>query len=129
LIIPVLDPEGDDRLAFLKWTVGPALAAPPDEAALARLDELTKGYSAAAFASLRSHLKAKSAKGKLSLDDVAAVIHDHIQPAIEDTRRYQTLQALVNCTRRLLLPDPATPDAVRAAWQKELQILEARGIR
>lgn len=144
LIIPVLDPEGDDRVEFLRWvlkavglqaaakdsvtpaqTTNPAATADP----LRRLDDLTQGYSAASFASLRSHLKAKAAAGALTLADVEAIVRDHIPPAIEETRRYQTLQALVNCTRRSLLPDPQVSESTRTSWFDELRALEARGIR
>ena len=45
------------------------------------------------------------------------------------TRRYQTLQALVNCTRRSLLPDPNVRQKDREAWQIEINRLEAMGIR
>lgn len=130
LIIPVLDPEGPDRLEFLRWVLKAALGgtAPSDDD-LKRMDQLTAGYSAAAFASLRSHLKAKTAAGPLSLDQVEAIIRDHIPPAIEQTRRYQTLQALVNCTRRSLLPDPTVSDEARQQWQAELRKLELLGIR
>jgi hypothetical protein len=106
LIIPVLDPEGADRLEFLRWVLGslpllPPEGAPPEggawrEELVARLDALTPGYSAAAFAGLRSQLKAKAAAGPLSSQQVEAIVRDQIQPAIELARRYQTLQALVN---------------------------------
>jgi SpoVK/Ycf46/Vps4 family AAA+-type ATPase len=144
LIIPVLDPEGEDRQEFLRWVLKAVglqeiakdanIAEPPKKPEdvhdpLRRLDELTRGYSAASFASLRSHLKAKGAAGKLTIHDVEAIVRDHIPPAIEDTRRYQTLQALVNCTRRSLLPDPQVSDSTRSAWHDELRALEARGIR
>jgi hypothetical protein len=130
LIIPVLDPEGEDRMEFLRWVLKAALgSASPSDDDLKRMDALTTGYSAAAFASLRSHLKAKAAGGPISLDEVERIIRDHLPPAIEQTRRYQTLQALVNCTRRSLLPDPAVSDAVREGWQAEIRKLELLGIR
>jgi AAA+ superfamily predicted ATPase len=124
LIIPVLDPEDEDRRAFLAWLVK-GLLPPLDEAQLAKLDALTRAYSAAEFASLRSHLKAAGPK---TLDDVLAIARDHIPPAIGLTRRYQTLQALINCTRRSLLPDPSVTDADRDAWYSELRRLETLGI-
>ncbi|MGE0609097.1 MAG: AAA family ATPase [Pirellulales bacterium] len=129
LIIPVLDPEGQDRLEFLRWVLKGVAAGPIDDAALARLDGLTPGYSAAAFASLRSHLKAKAIAGPLSLDAIAEIVRDHIPPAIELARRYQTLQALVNCTRRSLLPNPTVSDEQREAWSLELRALELRGVQ
>ena len=91
-----------------------------------RVDECTKGYSAAAFASLRSLLKAKDCK---TIDDVLAVVNDQILPAIGQTRRYQTLQALINCTRRSLLPDPKVSEEQRDTWHQEIQELERIGIR
>ena len=53
----------------------------------------------------------------------------YIPPPIGDTRRYQTLQALTNCTRRSLLPDPNIDEAARQGWQEEIKALEAKGIR
>ena len=88
---------------------------------------------AAGFAALRSELKAKGklqgTKGKLTMDEVIAVIEDLLPPAIGETRRYQTLQALVNCTRRSLMPDPKITDEERAAWAVEIRQLESKGIR
>ncbi|MCC6695626.1 MAG: ATP-binding protein [Candidatus Hydrogenedentes bacterium] len=124
LIIPVLDPEGEDRTEFLQWLVEGSLEGALTPERLASLDAATSGYSAAAFASLRSELRAKTSSGPLTFDTVLAVIHDHLTPAIEATRRYQTLQALVNCTRRGLLPNPEVDDAQRKVWAEELRRLE-----
>jgi SpoVK/Ycf46/Vps4 family AAA+-type ATPase len=131
LIIPILDPEGDDRLDFLRWAVKPALGRLPTAEELKNLDTATRGYSAAGFASLRSELKAKAqrAGGTLDLKQIQAIVQDQLPPAIEETRRFQTLQALVNCTRRSLLPDPKTTDAQRHQWEAELRELSVRGIR
>lgn len=131
LIIPTLDPEGADRVEFLQWVVKPVLPAglAPDQ--LKQLEEATRGYSAASFAALRSELKAKLKRegGQLAFDKILAVVADHIPPAIEDTRRYQTLQALVNCTRRSLLPDPKVTEDQRRRWEEELRHLEAKGVK
>jgi AAA+ superfamily predicted ATPase len=125
LIIPVLDPEGEDRRDFLRWVAESVLDAPTDEE-IAQLDELTAGYSAAGFSSLRSQLKASGAK---TIDQVVEIVKDLLLPAIEKTRRYQTLQALVNCTRRSLLPDANVTERDRESWQTEIRELEAQGIR
>jgi hypothetical protein len=124
LIIPILDPEGPDRREFIAWTLKGF--ADPSDAAIERLDQLTQGYSAAAFSSLRQHLKAKDTR---DLEQIADLVRDQISPAIGLTRRYQTLQALVNCTRRSLLPDPNVSDQDREAWEIEIRKLEAMGIR
>jgi hypothetical protein len=68
------------------------------------LDEmLGKDYSAAAFASLRSHLKSH-AKENMTLKEIYALIKDLIPPDIGKAREIQTLYALLNCTRLSLLP-------------------------
>ena len=125
LIIPVLDPQDEDRHDFLEWVASSVLLGPTEED-IAKLDELTPRYSAAAFASLRSQLKAKECR---TIEEVVSVVEDQILPAIGRTRRYQTLQAMVNCTRRSLLPDPSISDEDREAWQAEIRQLEAMGIR
>ena len=124
LIIPVLDPEGADRQAFVRWVLSCCMSEVPDTA-LQQIDTLTAGYSAAAFASLRSHLKAVQPK---SLEEIVSIVHDQIPPAIGLSRRYQTLQALINCTRRSLLPNPNVTDSERESWELELRTLEARGV-
>ena len=64
-----------------------------------------------------------------TIEKIEAIINDLLLPAIEQTRRYQTLQALVNCTRRSLLPNPDVTDAERAEWWQEILSLERQGIR
>jgi hypothetical protein len=125
LILPVLDPEGEDRQDFLRW-VAQAVLPEPTEADLEKLDQHTLGYSAAAFSSLRSQLKASSAK---TMDEVIAIVQDLILPAIGPTRRYQTLQALLNCTRRSLLPDAEVDESDREEWRQAILELERQGIR
>jgi hypothetical protein len=131
LIIPVLDPEGEDRLEFLSWVLkGCGLDAQPKAAdsTMKELDRLTRGWSAASFASLRATLAAAAVRGPLTTERLVAIVADQISPSIERTRRYQTLQALANCTRRSLLPDPKVSDADREAWQREILQLEREGI-
>ncbi|MEM1354369.1 MAG: ATP-binding protein [Planctomycetota bacterium] len=126
LIIPVLDPEpgSDDHHAFVRWLLKP-IALDGDAEAVAEVAGLTRGYSSAAFAALRSQLKALSSlSGKpLTIIDVAAAVHDQLPADIGAARRVQTLQALVNCTRRSLLPDPDVDEATRKAWAEELDSL------
>lgn len=130
LIIPVLDPDKEDRSEFLEWMVKPALGRDPSPALLTELEDLTQSYSAAAFASVRSELKAAaSMKDRvLSSSEIVRIIEDHLSPTIMDTRRYQTLQALLNCTRRSLLPEPNVTEEERSKWANEIRELESRGI-
>ena len=131
LIIPVLDPTGSDRQEFLEWLIDGVVNAPGEggESALERLDHCTKGYSAAAFASLRSRLRAERENrgALLTADEAEQIVHDQIPPAIAQTRKYQTLQALVNCTRRSLLPNPDITDDERTAWIQDIRQLEREG--
>ena len=124
LIIPVLDPEGDDRAAFVRWVLSAVVPEPTDQD-IQRLDEMTEGYSAAAFASLRSQLKASDVD---SVDQIVEIVRDHIPPAIGLTRRYQTLQAMINCTRRSLLPNPNFTAKEGEEWQLSIRELERMGI-
>ena len=87
---------------------------------------LQKPFSAAGFAALRSQLKALPPESEEELKEIIA---DFIQPAIGPTRRYQTLQALLNCTRRSLLPEPDITQEEREIWEQELAQLELQGIR
>ncbi|MEM8678870.1 MAG: ATP-binding protein [Planctomycetota bacterium] len=125
LIIPVLDPTGEDREAFVDWVLR-AVRETPTAEEVQQVSALTQGYSAAAFASLRSQLKAAEVT---DIQDVVDIVADQIPPAIGLTRRYQTLQAMVNCTRRSLLPDPTVTQEDREQWQLEIRELEAMGIR
>jgi SpoVK/Ycf46/Vps4 family AAA+-type ATPase len=130
LIIPILDPSGEDRKAFLDWTVDSVLTGGLTDIEFEQLSKAMPNYSAAGFASLRGELIAKSAqkKKKLSFSEIIEIVQDHIPPAIAKTRRYQTLQALINCTRRSLLPDKSVSNEERSAWESEIRKLEAEGI-
>ena len=129
MVIPVLDPQGEDREAFLRWTLAKVLPGTLPEDAIERLVKLTEDYSAASFASLRSDLEAASLikKEKLTLDEIIAVVEDRILPNIGPIRDYQTLQALVNCTRKSLLPGAYSPE-IRESWVKQIARLEAIGV-
>jgi SpoVK/Ycf46/Vps4 family AAA+-type ATPase len=131
LIIPILDPEGEDRDAFLRWTLKDVLPGDLTPELLSKLTLMTAKFSTAGFAALRGELKAKARQnqGPLTVERVLAVVSDLLPPAIEETRRYQTLQALINCTRRSLLPNPAVTDEERLQWAAELRLLEAKGVR
>ncbi len=103
LIIPVLDPEGDDRREFIRWMLKPSGDIGANLMEWLDKEGLPPTFSAAGYSALRSQIKALPPKNE---EELRAIVRDFIQPAIEQTRRYQTLQALVNCTRRSLLPDP-----------------------
>ena len=134
IVVPVLDPTGEDREAFLLWTLAKVFPGSLPEDAVERLLKVTGDYSAASFASLRSDLEAASLlkkgeqpKSELTIDEIVAVAEDRILPNIGPIRQYQTLQALLNCTRKSLLPGDYTPE-IRDSWLKEIARLETIGV-
>ncbi len=133
LIIPVLDPEGDDRREFIAWMVNPVLRGSLDDDEMEQIAAVTDGYSSASFSSVRSELIARIGKNAPGFEQVLEVIEDRVPPAITDTRRLQTLHALVNCTRKSLIPDsylPAGGDfkAVKKKWFDEIDDLTIKGV-
>ena len=135
MVVPVLDPSGEDREDFLRWTVAKVSSSPFSEEDTERLLKITEDYSAASFASLRSDLEAASlikanseTTGELTVDEIIAVAEDRILPNIGAIRQYQTLQALLNCTRKSLLPVDYSAE-IRESWVKEIASLEAIGVR
>lgn len=131
LIIPVLDPEGADRDEFIRWMLKPVFKGQITGEILGEVTGMTREFSAAGFASIRSELKARLSARKKTLDigEIREVINDYLSPAISETRRYQTLQALLNCTRRSLLPGGDVTPEQRLEWERELRELERKGIR
>lgn len=136
LIIPVLDPQGQDRLDFIRWMLK-GVGRPVffeeksdhrDELIQKINKKLPEDFSSASFASLKSFLRSQPAKDLENFDNIERCIEEFLPPAIGLTRRYQTLQALLNCTRRSLLPDTNTTEEVRNNWEKELKSLELQGI-
>lgn len=134
LIIPILDPEDEDREDFINWVFGPLLSDWRESEFRPQIEEATRGYSSASFAGLRSQIKAAKCE---TIDDALEIARDMLPPDIEETRRYQTLQALLNCTRMSLLPAidgntsdrRANVDAARKKWREEVLELERRGVQ
>jgi len=129
LIIPVLDPEGKDRNDFVSWAFNSVNPQAGEVLHTAEVHKAVEGYSAATFAALRSRIKSK---GCNTIQEALEIAGDILQPDIEETRRYQTLQALMNCTRKSLLFDAnKTPDEIkteRKKWKEELIELERKGV-
>ena len=129
IVIPVLDPTGEDRETFLRWTLKNVYKGEIPHETFDHMLVLTEGYSAASFASLRADLEAaKSREGALSVDEIADVISDRILPNIGPIRRYQILQAFMNCTRKSLLPMEYSPE-LRESWLQQIAQLEAMGVK
>lgn len=125
LIVPILDPEGEDRKAFIHWMLQPVTQQTDiTKDQYDKIDELTKGYSAAAFAAVRSQIKAM-AGGDIS--KAVEIIEDMLFADIGDTRDYQIYQALINCTRKSLIPESHKRENAQE-WRRKLDALEAKGI-
>lgn len=133
MIVPVLDPQGQDRLEFIRWSLCPIAEKLGRELAdtIQSLDsQLDSDYSAAAFASLRNYLESQFEGFKMvKKEEVIAAVGELIPPNIGTTRRLQTLHALVNCTRRSLIETSSTLPAKREEWMREIAILERRGVQ
>lgn len=129
LIIPILDPmDNEDVMEFVTW-VAEATREYKNGMNLDGLRIATSGYSAAAFSALRSKIKAK----KCSISEAVRVAADTIEADIAEVRRYQTLQALVNCTSRTLIPKSMLGagedwNKKRSDWKDEIRKLEREGI-
>lgn len=125
LIIPVLDPEGEDRIAFIKWALQSVDEVVKIDETISKLDKevLAVDYSAASFSSLKSNVEYHvDNKGQFkNTQELIDFINEFIQPAIGLTREYQTLQAIANCTRKSLLPEN---DKWKDAQKLEMRIRE-----
>ena len=127
MIIPVLDPEGEDRKAFIKWAIRGVFNGSISDSVMKKMLQVTEGYSAASFASLRSDLRAESRGASSSIEQILEIAADRILPDIGPLRNYQTLQALMNCTRKSLLPEGYSPQ-MRDEWTAEMRRLEQMGV-
>lgn len=137
LVIPITDPEESDKDEFIQWMIKPVFKT--DEkcesisCAVQKLKQILQNYYSAAYAETRSDLIATAVlknKKTLTLEEIVSVIKDRITPAVQDTRKYQTLQAMVNCTRLSLLPEAIGRDEVetcRSNWLKQIKQLESYG--
>ncbi len=126
LIIPILDPIGQDRLDFIRWMLKPTGLNSDEIVNWLDQEGLESDFSSAGYAALRSQFKAIPPKDEA---DLKATVRDFLSPAIKQTRRYQTLQALINCTRRSLMPNPDISDQDRAQMEDEIRQLELLGIK
>ncbi|MCK5686606.1 ATP-binding protein [bacterium] len=129
LIIPVLDPEDQDREDFLKWVYRAGGIKNPTTYNINKLNSATENFYPATFALLRNEVKAmdKMKKSNLKANDIIKIAEDILPDAIADVRRFQTLQALLNCSRKSLLPMKVT-DSLQLEWITEISELNRKGI-
>ncbi len=124
LIIPILDPVDEDRREFIRWMLKPTQMVTDELIQWLDTTGLSQDFSSAGYAALRSQFKAIPPKDEQELKEI---VSDFLQPAIQQTRRYQTLQAMMNCTRRSLLPSHETSDEKRAPMGSRNPPIRASG--
>ncbi|MBI5154678.1 ATP-binding protein [Candidatus Poribacteria bacterium] len=128
LHLPVFDPEGDDRRAYIEFVLSragfDAKTLSPEERA--ELERRTAELSPADFNEVVVELRAERQLAKeLTFARVLELL-DNIMPGqIADQRRIQVLNAYMECSRRSLLP-PSLAGLSRADAERELEALRAR---
>lgn len=129
LIIPVLDPEGSDRVQYLKWIYSAADISAPSEQEISDLMKATENFYPATFSLLRNEIKALAQlkKCRLTSSEIIDTASDIMPDSISDVRRFQTLQALMNCSRKSLLPSNLS-EQDKTAWSREISQLQLKGI-
>lgn len=125
LILPILDPEGEDQKEFILWALG---EIQPSEREMQELLHCTQGYSAASYSLLRNRILQSGCK---TVDEVIHIAEDIVLPDIRETREYQTLQAKLNCTRLSLISKKTRGafELERSEWKKRILELERMGIQ
>ncbi len=128
LHLPVFDPEGEDRAAYIDYIFARAGYNPSTLTKKQRkqVEEATAGLSPADFNEVLVELRAERAiNGKLEFEHVMNVV-DNIMPGqIAAQRRIQTLNAYLECSRRSLIPK-SLETLDRASAERELDELKAR---
>lgn len=124
IVFAMTDPTGQDREDFVRWVLKPVCDPITDEL-VTQIDEQTQGYSAADFASLRADMKTEADGTLLTPEQIQEVVYNRIPSDTAEFRRIQTLQALLRCSDRRLLPETVEDiNDQRKMWKKELTLLE-----
>lgn len=131
LIIPIFDPEMGDSHEFIKWMVKRVISGNLTEEKRGKIWEQTKKFSAAAYASMRSELISVAKGSKMTVEEICEVIENQLPSDIEDAREIQKYHALLNCTKKSLLPmdfQKKTKEQLieeRKNWLKKIKELES----
>lgn len=125
LHLPVFDPEGADRTAYIHHILrraGIDAASLPSEQ-YAAIERATAELSPADFNEVLVELRAERAlAGSLDFEAIRRVLDNILPGQIAAARRLQTLYAYLECSRKSLLP-PSLRDADRAAIEREAERL------
>lgn len=127
LHLPIFDPEGDDREAFVDYVMAECglKRSAFTKRERAGFDAAIASFSPADFRELIVELKTEREiqNGTLSPSAVLTVIEECLAGSLERQRRVQTLQALLHCSRRSLIA-PSLVALTRDDIYAELQALE-----
>lgn len=128
LHLPVFDPEGDDRrahVAMLFKRAGFDASTLSDEQRTT-IETRTAELSPADFNELLTEMRAeRKIAGALGFEQVMAVIDNLMPGQIADQRRMQTLNALLECSRKSIVP-PSLKELSRADVERELEVLRRK---
>jgi len=122
LHLPVFDPEGEDRKAYVRHILKRAGCDPASlkDSEFAALELHTAKYSPADFNELLVELKAERAlRGDLGYKEIDGAISNILAGQIARQRRIQTLHAALECSRAALLP-PSLASKTREELENEL---------
>jgi len=109
LHLPVFDPEDADRRQFVEELLVRADVHIDEmpESAVREFEDRTQNYSAADFRELAAELRTEElGLGRtLAAEDILGVVRDVLPAEGGPERRMQTLQALLHCSRKSLVPN------------------------
>jgi SpoVK/Ycf46/Vps4 family AAA+-type ATPase len=130
LHLPVFDPEGEDRTAFIDFVLSKSdLSLSQFKAAdrKAFLDQ-TAHLSPADFKELSVELKTEATLSKTALvpETVMQLLDDYMGGSSRRARRLQSLYAYQHCSRKSLLP-PSFAALSRDDANQEIQLLQRNG--
>ena len=135
LIWGVFDPHGNERDEVLEWMIKPSVAKLPTRKSVSfqKLREATDGWSMADYGHMRTELIAISNGTPLTQAQALERIDDELPGDIAEEREYQTLQALLNSSRKSLVPEQYLVEGftfpqLRLRWKERIRELEAMGI-
>ena len=127
LHLPIFDPEGDDREAFVDFVLQRCELKKSLFTRKERADFATRiaSFSPADFRELIVELQAERAMSKSAMTPTVMlqVLDDFLPSEIATQRRLQTLQALLHCSRRSLVPD-SLKDLDRGEVYQEIEALQ-----
>lgn len=126
LHLPIFDPEGEDRAAFMTFILDRCgLDADAFESSQrTAFEEAMARFSPADFREFSGELRAEQAIRGQVLEPAAVLrlLAEYQPGALARDRRIQTLQAVLHCSKRSLLP-PSLQDFDRSAAERELATL------